>query len=151
MQVCFRTVDVVHSEDWKLNPSGRDIRRVQSDIRTKSEPGCDDKSSKSSRGRVPTDNQAWEREVLVQVSSLQQTNFHSVKLLPQQCDLSDWLISVRSGDQGRGEEETIMVDDSMRNKLNLTHNALVYDHEHEDLISMLNVSPTTAACLVKMV
>ncbi|KAL2879704.1 hypothetical protein SGCOL_005034 [Colletotrichum sp. CLE4] len=127
MKLYFQTVDVVHSEDWKLNPAERGTRR----------------------GREIADNQAWDREVLVQVSSIQQQNFHAVKLLPRNRAPSEWLISVRSGGKDGEDEETIIVDDSMQNKFNIRCNALVYDHEHEDLISMLNASPTTVACMVR--
>ncbi|KAG7051390.1 hypothetical protein JMJ77_0002014 [Colletotrichum scovillei] len=149
MKIYFQTVDVVHSEDWRLNPSGRGTRRLQSEARSKSKSDCDGSSPTSSNGREVTDSQAWDREVLVQVSSLQQTNFHAVKLLPRHRDPSEWHISVRSGGKDGEDEETIIVDDSMQNKFNIRCNALVYDHEQEDLISMLNMSPTTVACMVK--
>ncbi|KAK1520221.1 hypothetical protein CPAR01_15272 [Colletotrichum paranaense] len=149
MKICFQTVDVVHSEDWRMNPSGRGTRRLQSEARSRSKSDCDGSSPTSSNGREVTDSQAWDREVLVQVSSLQQTNFHAVKLLPRHRDPSEWHISVRSRGKDGEDEETIIVDDSMQNKFNIRCNALVYDHEHEDLISMLNMSPTTVACMVK--
>lgn len=72
-----------------------------------------------------------------------------MKLLPRHRDPSEWHISVRSGGKDGKDEETIVVDDSMQNKFNIRCNALVYDHEQEDLISMLNMSPTTVACMVK--
>ncbi|KAK1691268.1 hypothetical protein BDP55DRAFT_710912 [Colletotrichum godetiae] len=149
MKLYFQTVDVVRSEDWKLNPAERGTRRVQSDARPKSKSGCDGSSPTLSKGREIADNQAWDREVLVQVSSIQQQNFHAVKLLPRNRAPSEWLISVRSGGKDGEDEETIIVDDSMQNKFNIRCNALVYDHEHEDLISMLNASPTTVACMVR--